>query len=106
MSEVVADMFDKARAAALAGPTRWSVAQVPMLLKDHLTGTAGDPMYEGMRFRATSGMRAAIHVARSLRRWFVSRARRNRLSFASRRPSRRYGAASTPGHGRSVEIER
>ena len=51
LNAVVADMFDKARAAALSpdlpdGPLRG----VPMLLKDHLTGTAGDPMYEGMRF--------------------------------------------------------
>ena len=63
-------MFDKARTAALSpdlpdGPLRG----VPMLLKDHLTGTAGDPMYEGMRFLRELDWHESrdSHVAQRLR---------------------------------------
>jgi len=51
INAVVSEMFDKARAAASEGSLGdGPLAGVPMLLKDHLTPTAGDPMYEGMRF--------------------------------------------------------
>ena len=51
LNAVITPLFDKARAQATApdlpdGPFRG----VPLLLKDFLCHTAGDPYYEGMRF--------------------------------------------------------
>ena len=51
LNAVITPLFDKARAQAVSshlpnGPFRG----VPLLLKDFLCETAGDPYYEGMRF--------------------------------------------------------
>src|SRR4051812_7142014 len=58
LNAVITPLFDQARAQAAAanlpdGPFRG----VPMLLKDFLCHTAGDPYYEGMRFLRDLGWR-------------------------------------------------
>jgi amidase len=58
INAVITPLFDRARAQAVssslpAGPFRG----VPMLLKDFLCHTAGDPYYEGMRFLRDLGWR-------------------------------------------------
>jgi amidase len=58
INAVITHLFDRARAQAVsaslpAGPFRG----VPMLLKDFLCHTAGDPYYEGMRFLRDLGWR-------------------------------------------------
>jgi len=50
VNAVVTEMFEKARDAASRPMADGPLRGVPMLVKDHLTPTAGDPMYEGMRF--------------------------------------------------------
>ncbi len=59
LNAVITPLFDQARAAAAApdlpaGPFRG----VPLLLKDFLCHTAGDPYYEGMRFLRDMDWRA------------------------------------------------
>src|SRR4051812_15691994 len=56
LNAVITPLFDQARAQATNlpdGPFRG----VPMLLKDFLCHTAGDPYYEGMRFLRDLGWR-------------------------------------------------
>src|SRR5437588_6212039 len=58
LNSVITPLFDKARARAASpdlpeGPFRG----VPILLKDYLCRTAGDPYYEGMRFLRDLGWR-------------------------------------------------
>ena len=58
LNAVITPLFDKARAQAASpdlpeGPFRG----VPILLKDYLCHTAGDPYYEGMRFLRDLGWR-------------------------------------------------
>ena len=58
LNAVITPLFDQARAQAVsaslpAGPFRG----VPLLLKDFLCHTAGDPYYEGMRFLRDLGWR-------------------------------------------------
>jgi amidase len=69
INAVVTEMFDKARATASGPLAGGPLRGVPIVLKDHLTATAGDPMYEGMRFLRNLGWTEArdSHVARRLR---------------------------------------
>ena len=51
INAVVTPLFDKGRReAARTASAALPLAGVPYLLKDQLSGSAGDPMYEGMRF--------------------------------------------------------
>ena len=50
INAVVGKIFDKALAVASETTGEGILSGVPILLKDHLSASAGDPMYEGMRF--------------------------------------------------------
>lgn len=50
INAVVTDTFDKARVTASNVLPDGPLSGVPILMKDQLTSTIGDPMYEGMRF--------------------------------------------------------
>ncbi|RNL62875.1 hypothetical protein EFK50_14170 [Nocardioides marmoriginsengisoli] len=48
LNSIVTQLFDKARREAGAVDLEAPFAGVPYVLKDHLTGSAGDPMSEGL----------------------------------------------------------
>src|SRR5688572_14099881 len=50
LNAVITPLFEKARAAAADGPPDGPFRGVPMLLKDLLCHSAGDPFAEGMPF--------------------------------------------------------
>ena len=55
LNAVITPLFEKARAAASADLPDGPFRGVPMLLKDLACHSAGDPMYEGMRFLRDAG---------------------------------------------------
>ena len=65
INAIATPLYDKARREASAPDLRERpLGGVPYVLKDHLSGSAGDPMYEGMRFLRDLGWveRADSHV--------------------------------------------
>jgi amidase len=57
LNAVITPLFDQARAQAAANLPGGPFRGVPLLLKDFLCHTAGDPYYEGMRFLRDRGWR-------------------------------------------------
>jgi amidase len=55
LNAVITPLFDKARAAASGPLPNGPFRGVPMLLKDLACHSAGDPMYEGMKFLRQAG---------------------------------------------------
>ena len=67
LNAVITPLFDRARAqASAAGLPAGPFRGVPLLLKDFLCHTAGDPYYEGMRFLRDLGWRDALDYHRML----------------------------------------
>jgi amidase len=70
LNAVITPLFEKARAAAANELPDGPFRGVPMLLKDLLCHSAGDPMYEGMRFLKELGWveQEDQHLTRLFRR--------------------------------------
>ena len=65
INAIVTPLYDKGRNEASAPDLgERPLGGVPYVLKDHLSGSAGDPMYEGMRFLRDLGWveQADAHV--------------------------------------------
>lgn len=86
VNAVVTPLFDRARAQAARGIPAGPFGGVPLLVKDFLCETAGDPYYEGSRFLRDVGWRSpadAPLASRFRRAGFVILGRTNLPEFAA-----------------------
>ena len=86
INAVITALFDRALAQARGGVPAGPFSGVPLLLKDFLCETAGDPYYEGSRFLRNLGWRsrADSHLASRFRQaGFVVLGKTNLPEFAA-----------------------